>query len=73
MADYQSQITSIYNKLSDIDATLSKLALKSYVNTIQATLTSSLNTLTGQINTITSEVESMKLTMADLLTELRSK
>jgi conjugal transfer/entry exclusion protein len=73
MADYQAQLTSIYNKLSDIDSTLAKLALKSYVNTIQATMTSSLNTLTGQVNTITAEVEALKLTVADLLTELRSK
>lgn len=73
MPDYQAQVTAIYNKLTDIDSHLSKLALKSYVNTVQSVITDSLNTLTGKLNTMTAEVEALKLTVADLITELRSK
>ena len=34
MSDYASQLTEIYNKLGAIQATLSKLALLSRINTI---------------------------------------
>lgn len=71
--DYQAQLTQIYNKLSDIDQTVSRLALLSSVNTTQESMMSTMNNLIGMVRTLTAEVEQLKLNMSDLLSELRSK
>jgi len=72
-SDYQAQLTALYGKLQDIESKLSKLALISYVNTIQSTLTTSLNNLSGKVNTLTGDIQNIQLQIADILTELRSK
>jgi hypothetical protein len=71
--DYQAQVTALYQRLTAIDSQMAKLALKSYVNTIQASLTSLLNSLSGQMNTMNGDIQTMKLSMSDILTILRSK
>lgn len=71
--DYQAQLTQIYNRLAAIDATLAKLALLSYVNTVQTDLSNRLNSITGQLNTITGEVQQLQLTVSDILNTLRSQ
>lgn len=70
--DYQSQLTDLYNALSNIDSQLNKLALLSAMNTIQSGLSSQLNNISGRLNTLTGEVEKLKLSVSQLLTEVRS-
>lgn len=71
--DYQEQLTQIYNKLSAIQADLSKLAHMSNVNTIQTSLQNQMNAITSRIDTLTTDVGTLILTMNDLIIELRSK
>lgn len=71
--DYQSQLTELYNKLSDIDNQLTKLALKSDMITSQSLLTNILNSISSRLSTLTADVEKLQLTVSGLLTELRSK
>jgi len=71
--DYATQLTLIYNKLSDIQQGLGKLALMSYVNTIQEDLQGKMSDITLRLENLTTEVNQIQLTMSDLLTELRSK
>ena len=72
MADYQSQITEIYNKLSAINGILAKLALMSNVNTVQVGLQTEMDDISSRLDTITDEVESVQLAMSDLIVALRS-
>jgi len=71
--DYAGQLTQIYNKLAALDVQVSKLALLSAMNTIQASLNSSMTTLAASVSTLTTTVETLELTMSALLSELRSK
>ena len=71
--DYQGQLTQIYNKLTDIQSTLSKLALMSDVNTIQSALQSYMNTISAKLDNLITEVHDLQLTMNDLIIQLRSK
>ena len=71
--DYASQLTQIYIKLSNIDSLLTKLSLMSDVNTIQVSLSNSLNIIASNLSTLMDEVNNLKLNMADLLNDLRSQ
>ena len=71
--DYASQLTQIYNKLAALDAQISKMALRSEMNTLQASLNASMVTLSSSVDTLTTTVETLELTMSALLSELRSK
>lgn len=71
-SSYEQQLTDLYDSLGDINSLMNKLALKSEINTSQDALTTLLNTILGTLNTLQYEVNGLKLTMADLLTELRS-
>jgi Mg2+ and Co2+ transporter CorA len=73
MSDYQSQLTTIYNKLSAINGILAKLALMSNVNTVQTTIQTRLNTISDDLDTVSTNVENIQLAMSDLIVELRSK
>lgn len=71
--DYQAQLTLLYNKLVLIDASLSKLALMSNVNTVQINMMASLNSLLARVQTLEYEVDMLKVSVANLITELRNK
>ena len=70
--DYQAQLTQIYAKLASINSSLVKLALISAVNTIQVEIQADLNSIAERLTAITTDVETLQLTMADLITELRN-
>jgi len=70
--DYQAQLTQIYDKLASINSSLVKLALISAVNTIQVEIQADLNSIAERLTAITTDVETLQLTMADLITELRN-
>lgn len=72
MADLATQVTDLYVKLEAIDSSLSKLAMKSEINTIQAALMVSLNSLVAQVTTLTDQVQSLESSISNLLTQLRN-
>ena len=71
MSDYASQLTEIYNKLGNIQASLSKLALLSRVNTMQEYLQTQLNSLADRMGSCEDTLAQMQLTVSDILVEMR--
>lgn len=70
--DYASQLTEIYVKLGNIQATLSKLALLSRVNTMQVSLQAQLNALVTRMATCEQMLAEMQLTVSNIITEMRT-
>ena len=73
MSDYQSELTTIYNKLTSIQSTLSKLALLSRVNTIQGEIQSSLNSLLTRMASAEELIRKIQITLNDVITEVKKK
>jgi len=72
MSDYASQLTEIYDKLVGLQASLSKLALLSRVNTMQTTLQNQLNAISQKLHDMEITMQQMQLSMNDIITEMRS-
>jgi hypothetical protein len=72
MSDYASQLTEIYNKLGAIQATLSKLALLSRINTMQVALQAQLDALLQRMQTAEVAMQEMQLTLNNLVVEVRN-
>ena len=70
--DYAALLTDLYDKLGAIQATLSKLALISRVNTVQTTLQASVNALTTRMSSAEDSIVQMKLTVSDMIVEMRT-
>ena len=70
--DYASQLTQIYDKLVGIQASLSKLALLSRVNTMQEILQAQLNSISQKLHDLEIKMQEMQLSMNDIITEMRT-
>jgi len=71
MADYNTQLTDIYNQLGNIQSSLSKLALLSRVNTMQVSLQAQLNSFASRMTACEDQLNAMTLSMNDIITEMR--
>ena len=71
MGDYQTELTQIYDKLVDIQATLAKLATASSVNTIQTEMQAQMNSISADLDSLATTVQTMQMSINDIITTLK--
>ena len=68
--DYQSQLTQIYDRLFDISVSMGNLAQSTTVNTIQVSLSASLNTIATNLDALNTQVTQLNMMLTDILAQL---
>ncbi len=73
MATLQQQVTSLYDRLTEINNAISDRALNSRVTTLNTTLINKLDVIAAGLQAAEDSIKDIQLDLADVITELRSK
>ena len=71
--DYQGQITILYDRLADINSSLSLLTLESRINSLQVALQLRVDNLTNDLSSAETNIRKIQLDLSDIITDLISK
>ncbi len=72
MATEQQQITSLYDRLTDINNALSDRALNSRITTLNAALVTRFDAFAANLTAAETAMKKIQLDLADVITDLRS-
>ena len=70
--DLQYQVTQLYDRIVILNAAISARALNSRVNTLQATLQSTIDTLSHDLELAQEEMKTIQNDLIDVITDLRA-
>ncbi len=73
MATIQQQVTSLYDRLVEINNAISDRALNSRITTLNTTLVNKLDAIAVDLDAAEDSIKDIQLDLTDVITELRSK